>query len=102
LLLLTIALPLGVIMSGAVREAAQRQVMWEMLAEQTVARGGRLVGLEVERRQSGLLVVATLHSAEPLERQTVAEIEALLSDKLQSPLQLEVVVLPVVRSGGEE
>jgi uncharacterized hydrophobic protein (TIGR00271 family) len=98
LLLLAIALPLGAVMGSIVRDAAQKQAAQEVLAEFAAARGSRLVDLEVTPREADLLIIATLQSAELFDHETVNEVRTVLSGQLGSPVQLEVVILPTIRS----
>jgi uncharacterized hydrophobic protein (TIGR00271 family) len=100
LLLLVIAIPLVVIMRGAIRDEAQERTVREILTQQVEAREGRLVALELERRKADLLVVATVHAAQPLSQETVEDLEALLSAHLDHLVQLEMIVLPVIRAPG--
>jgi uncharacterized membrane protein len=97
LLLLAIALPLGAVMGSIVRDAAQRQAAQEVLAEFAVARESRLVGLEVTPRKTDLLIIATLQSTELFDRETVHEVQTVLSGQLGRPVQLEIVILPTIR-----
>jgi len=99
-LLVVIAIPLGIIMRGAIQDAAQEQAVREILTEYVEAEEGRLVSLEMERRKADLLVVATVHAIQPLDHETVEDLEALLSAHLDHLVQLEMIVLPVVRARG--
>ncbi len=100
ILLVVIAIPLGIIMRGAIQDAAQEQAVREILTEYVEAEEGRLVSLEMERRKADLLVVATVHAIQPLDHETVEDLEALLSAHLDHLVQLEMIVLPVVRARG--
>lgn len=101
LLLLTIAFPLGVIMSSAVERAARGQVAQEVLAEFAAAEGLRLVGVDVKEGETDLLVVATLHSDKLLDSHAVVGVEKKLSDRLGHPVRLEMIVLPIIRATPE-
>jgi APA family basic amino acid/polyamine antiporter len=100
ILLVVIAIPLGIIMRGTIRDAAEERAVREILTEQVEARESRLVSLEMERRKADLLVVATVHATQPLSQETVEDLEALLSAHLDHLVQLEMIVLPVVRARG--
>jgi uncharacterized hydrophobic protein (TIGR00271 family) len=100
ILLLVIAIPLGIIMRDIIRDTAQEQVVREILTQYMEAEGGRLVTLELERRKADLLVVATVHATQPLSQEIVEELEALLSGHLDHLVQLEMIVLPVIRAPG--
>jgi F0F1-type ATP synthase delta subunit len=54
----------------------------------------------LERRRAALLVVATVHATQPLSQETVEDLEALLSGHLDQLVQLEMIVLPVIRAWG--
>jgi uncharacterized hydrophobic protein (TIGR00271 family) len=100
LLVLIIAIPLGIIMAGIVRHADTRQEIREVLTESMVARDSQLVEFEHQVQQDQLLVVATVRSVEPLPGSAADEIASSLRERLNRPVTLEVVTLPVVRSGG--
>jgi uncharacterized hydrophobic protein (TIGR00271 family) len=99
-LLLVIAIPLGIIMRGVIRDTAEERAIREILTQYVEAEEGRLVTLELERRKADLLVVATVHATQPLNQETVEDLEALLSGHLDHLVQLEMIVLPVVRAPG--
>jgi uncharacterized membrane protein len=101
ILLLVIAVPLGVMMGRIVRDTAQEQMIWETLTGYLEAEGGRLVDLEVKQGREGLLVVATVRSIHSPDQEAVDHLAEALSGQLDRPVQLEVVVLPVLRSSRE-
>jgi uncharacterized hydrophobic protein (TIGR00271 family) len=101
LLLLAIAIPLGIIMNQTVREAAQEHMGQEILARYMATQDSRLVALDVERTRSSLLIVATVHATHPIDEETVSDLEATLSEQMDQPVQLDVIVLPIVRSREE-
>ena len=88
-------------MSRVVRETAQEQKAQEILTQYVVAEDGRLVTLEVEHRTTGLLVVATVQSTRAVDQATVEDLEEALTRHMGSPVQLDIVVLPVVRAREE-
>ena len=65
---------------------------------QYLGKDSQLVSLEVEERESDLLVVATVRSTQSPGKETTDELAGMLSNLLHRPVQLEVVVLPIVRS----
>jgi uncharacterized hydrophobic protein (TIGR00271 family) len=95
LLLLVIAIPLGIIMRGVIQDTAEERAVREILTQYMEAEEGRLMTLELERRKADLLVVATVHATQPLSQE---DLEALLSGHLDHLVQLEMIVLPVIRS----
>ena len=98
LLLAIVAVPLGVIMAGIVQDTAREQVVRDTITHQLAADEGRLVALEIEQQQEQLLIVATIRSSQLLDAETVNRLAETLSNRLEHPVQLEVVTLPVVRS----
>jgi uncharacterized hydrophobic protein (TIGR00271 family) len=98
LLLLVLAIPLGVTMSGIVRDTARRNVIHEALSENVIAQGGKLVDFEFQTEGNELAVVATTRSDHPISQETVDTLAATLEERLDQPVALEVVTLPVVRS----
>jgi len=57
-----------------------------------------LVDFEHETEKGRLAVVATVRSVDPLGKPAVDEMAAALRERLNRPVALEVVTLPVVRS----
>jgi len=101
LLLLVIAIPLAVIMGGIVQDTAARQAIQEVLKAQIASQGGELVEFEYREERDGLLVIATVRSTQPFDQAVVNHLAEALSGRLDRPMTLEVVVLPVTRSGGQ-
>jgi len=92
---------LAVIMNGIVRETAARQAIQEVLKAQVAAQEGELVEFEYREERDGLLVIATVRSAQSFDQVVVDHLAEALSGRLDRPMTLEVVVLPVTRSGGQ-
>jgi uncharacterized hydrophobic protein (TIGR00271 family) len=101
LLVLVIAIPLGVIMSGIVRETTERQAIQEVLKAQAATQGAELVAFEYRTEQDDLVVVATVRSTQSFDQAVVDHLAKALSERLDRLMTLEVVVLPVTRSKGE-
>jgi uncharacterized hydrophobic protein (TIGR00271 family) len=101
LLLLVLAIPLAVIMGGIVRDTARRNTVQDVLVENVVAQGGDLVEFEYQTEEGELVVVATVRSASPLSREAVDALAAALKERLDQPVTLEVVTLPVTRARGQ-
>lgn len=98
LLVMAVAVPLGIIMADIVQDTAQEQVTREAITHLLEVKDGQLVSLEIEERETNLLVVATVRATQTLDRKTVEELAEALSELLRRPVQLEVVVLPIIRS----
>jgi uncharacterized hydrophobic protein (TIGR00271 family) len=101
LLLLVIAIPLAVIMSGIIRDTARRQTIQDVLETQIASQEAELVEFEYRAEMDSPLVVATVRSAHPLDQATVDAAATTLSKRLNHPVTLEVVVLPVTTSRGQ-
>ncbi len=98
LLLLVIAIPLGVTMGSIVRDTARQRSIREILREEMTAQDRELVEFEHRTEEGELVVVATVRSVEPIGEPTVDDIALALRERLNRPVALDVVVLPVVRS----
>jgi uncharacterized hydrophobic protein (TIGR00271 family) len=99
LLLLVIAVPLAIIMDGIMKDTAARQTIQEVLETQVAFDGGELREFEYRANSDGIVVVATIRLAHSLEQTAVDATAAALSERLGRPVSLEMVVLPVTRSG---
>jgi uncharacterized hydrophobic protein (TIGR00271 family) len=98
LLVLVIAIPLGVIMAGIVRHAATRREIQDVLTEQMVAHEGELIDFEHQLQQEDLKVIATVQSVDGMTGAWVDAMASALRERLDRPVSLEVITLPVVRS----
>jgi F0F1-type ATP synthase delta subunit len=85
-------------MAGIVQQAAIRSEIQEVLAERIVEHEGELVDFEHEVEQGDLNVVATVQSVERISEASVDAIALALKERLERPVSLEVITLPVVRS----
>jgi len=101
LLLLVVAIPLGVIMSGIRRTTRERQAIQEELMTEIAASEGELVEFEYRIKQDGLVVIATVRAVTHLDQEEVDATAEKLSERLGRPVTLEVIALPVTRSRGE-
>lgn len=98
LLVLVIAVPLGVIMAGIVRHAETRNEIRAVLTERMDAQDGELVDFEHRAEGERLVVVATMRSVDAVEEPVVNTVAAVLRERFDRPVTLEIVTLPVVRS----
>jgi uncharacterized membrane protein len=101
LLLLVIAIPLAVIMSGIRGTTTERQTIQEELRMQVAAREGELVEFEYRAERDGLVVVATVRSVRILDQAAIDATATALSERLDRPVMLKVVALPVTQSTGQ-
>jgi uncharacterized membrane protein len=99
LLLLAIAIPLGIILSRIVQDAAREQTAREVILQRLPVSEEQLVDLEVERRSDYLLIVVTVRSTEVLDQEVVNTLANALREELEVDTQVELIVLPVIRSG---
>jgi uncharacterized hydrophobic protein (TIGR00271 family) len=98
LLVLVIAIPLGVVMSGIVQDTAMQGAIQEILSEHALAQQRELVEFEYRSEPNSLVVVATLRSVHPPEQVEVDAIAAALRQHLDRPVVLEIIALPITRS----
>ena len=96
--LIVIAVPLGVILAGIVRDARQERAAEAVLTTRLSEVGAELVDLEAEEADGQLHVVATVRSVEPIDVALVDGMAQALRGALGRPIQLDVVALPVTRS----
>jgi uncharacterized hydrophobic protein (TIGR00271 family) len=99
LLLLIVAIPLGIILADIVQDATREQVTRETITHYLENKDGQLVTLEIEKVGTDLLIIATVRSTQSLGREAVDELAEMLSERLYRPVELEIVVLPIIRSG---
>lgn len=97
-LVLVIAIPLGVIMAGIVRQAETRNQIHQVLTEHVGPGEAELVDFEHRVEQERLVVVATMRAIDPVEPASVDAIAAALRERFGRPVMLDVITLPVVRS----
>jgi F0F1-type ATP synthase delta subunit len=72
-----------------------------VLEESLIAREGEVVSFDYRQAEESLTIVATVRSFRPADQGSVDAIAAELEDRLERRVTLEVVILPVIRSGGE-
>ena len=96
--LIVIAVPLGVILAGIVRDARQERAAEAVLTTRLSEVGAELVDLEAEEADGQLHIVATVRSVEPIDVALVDGMAQALRGALGRPIQLDVVALPVTRS----
>ncbi|MBN1815244.1 MAG: TIGR00341 family protein [Anaerolineae bacterium] len=97
--LMAIAVPLGMIMVGIVREATQERIIEAVLIEHLATEEGQqLVALEITEEATAPLIVATIRSPHLLDEERVNDLAQAVSERLGRPVQLEVVTLLIIRS----
>jgi uncharacterized hydrophobic protein (TIGR00271 family) len=98
LMLLVVAVPLGLLFAGIVRDARQERAAEAVVAEYVREAGADLVGLEANEQGQELVVVATIRSSQAIDEEWVEGLADALETVLDAPVRLDVVVLPVIRS----
>ncbi|MGD2147252.1 MAG: TIGR00341 family protein [Anaerolineae bacterium] len=98
LMVLVIAIPLGIIMAGIVRQSATQRAIQQVLTQQLAAHEGELVSFEHQVEQGDLWVSATVQTVDGITAASVDAIASALRNRMDRPVTLEVVTLPVVRS----
>jgi hypothetical protein len=101
LALQVVAVPLGIIMDGIVRDTATRRSIQAVLEEQSLAQERVVVEFEYQIERDEVAVIATMRSVQPIDQTVVDAIAASLREHLDRPVTLEVIALPVTRSGGQ-
>ncbi|MBN1976400.1 MAG: TIGR00341 family protein [Anaerolineae bacterium] len=97
--LLAIAVPLGAIMVGIVQEATQKHIIEAVLIEHlAIEEGQQLVALEITEEATATLIVATIRSPHLLDEGEVNALAQAVSERLDHPVQLEVVTLLAIRA----
>jgi uncharacterized hydrophobic protein (TIGR00271 family) len=99
-LVLVIAIPLGVIMSGIVQDTALRQEIQLVLEERARFEEAVLVDFEYRTDEENLVVVARIRSVETLDQAMVDTTADALSEHLNRPVTLEIITSPLIRSTG--
>ncbi|MGD2143542.1 MAG: TIGR00341 family protein [Anaerolineae bacterium] len=100
LVLLVLAVPLGVIMGSIVRDTARQRSIRQVLKDEMAAQGRELVEFEHRTERDRLVVVATVRSTDALDQEAVEYTASALRERLDRPVTLEMVALPVTRSEG--
>jgi len=73
----------------------------EVLMQRAPAQGAMLVDTTIQREGTGFYVVATFYAPQAPDRSTVKEIQDQLGRAIQSPVRLEIVVIPIARVPAE-
>lgn len=100
-LLVVISVPLGFLLVKTVHDSQLQETVTEVLMQQAPALGATLVDTTIEREQTGFHVVATFYAPQAPDRSAVKDIQDQLGRAIQSPVRLEIVVIPVARVPAE-
>jgi uncharacterized hydrophobic protein (TIGR00271 family) len=94
-LLLAISIPLGFFLVNTIQDGRRQRVVSQVLTQEAVTLGGRLVESSIEENEGLYSVMATFYAPKPPDRTTVKCIQDELSQEIRAPVHLEVVVVPV-------
>ena len=97
-LVILITIPLGIIMNGIISNNREDLTIQTVLEDYPLL--DEITELEIDRSQEeqGLLITATVRATGPLTQESVDSLRLLLEEKLDQPLVLDIVTLPVIRS----
>ncbi len=99
ILLVVIAIPLGVIMNSILRDTSRQRAIQAVLEEQIVSAEQELIDVEYRSTGGSVLVIATVRSKKSIAQESVDDAASALNERLDQPVILELVILPVLRSG---
>jgi uncharacterized hydrophobic protein (TIGR00271 family) len=97
-LVVLITIPLGIIMNGIIRNSQEDQTIQMILEDSPLLE--EIADLEIDRSrgEEGLFISATVRAAGPLTQENVDSLKLLIENKLDQPLTLDIITLPVIRS----
>jgi uncharacterized hydrophobic protein (TIGR00271 family) len=93
-----ITIPLGFIMNGIIQNNREDQTIQTTLEDYPLVE--EITDLDIDRSQDGknILISATIRATGPVTQETVDSLRLLLENKLDQPLILDIITLPVTRS----
>ena len=97
-LVFLITIPLAVIMNSIIKQTREQQTIKRILLESPLMEDMSIVDIERTQDRDQLLISATVRSSEPLTQETVNELGHALEIELNRPLDLDLIILPVIRS----
>jgi uncharacterized hydrophobic protein (TIGR00271 family) len=96
-LLLAISVPLGFFLVNTVQDGRRQRVVSEILTQEALTLGGRLVESSIQQLDGEFSVMATYYAPKPPDRTTVKRVQDELSQAIRAPVHLEVVVVPIAQ-----
>jgi uncharacterized hydrophobic protein (TIGR00271 family) len=97
-LVFLITIPLAIIMKGIIKQTREQQAIERVLLESPLMEDMSIVDIERTQDRNQLLISATVRSSEPLVQETVNELAQALENELNRPLDLDLIILPIIRS----
>ncbi|MCJ7715546.1 MAG: TIGR00341 family protein [Anaerolineales bacterium] len=97
-LVFLITIPLAIIMNSIIKQTREQQTIERVLLESPFMEKKSIVDIERTQDQDQLLIIATVRSSEPLDQEAVNELAQALENELDRPLDLDLIILPVIRS----
>lgn len=93
-----IAIPLGVIMNGIIRQTRQQQTIHQVLIDHPLISDKSIVEISDDRVQNQLIVTVTVRASETIDQAATDKINQQLEERLDQALTLEITTLPTTRS----
>ena len=75
--------------------------MRAIVTEQIEAEGAELMTMEIRQGETGLEIVAMVRSEKELEASIVEGLAEIVDNKLDTAVEVEMIILPVIRSSTE-
>ena len=97
-LVILITIPLGIIMNGIISNNLEDQTIQTVLEDYPLLEEITELKIDRSREEEGLFISATVRATGPLTQDSVDSLRLLLEEKLDQPLVLDIVTLPVIRS----
>jgi uncharacterized membrane protein len=97
-LVILITIPLGIIMNGIISNNQEDQTIQTVLEDYPLLEEITELKIDRSREEEGLFISATVRATGPLTQESVDSLKLLLEEKLDQPLVLDIVTLPVIRS----
>jgi len=93
-----IAIPLGIIMNGIIKQTRQQQAIHQVLVDHPLISDKSIVEISDDRVQERLIVNVTVRASKPIDQDAADKISQQLERRLGQTLTLEITTLPTTRS----
>lgn len=97
-LVILITIPLGIIMNGIISNNQEDQIIQTILEGDPLLEEITQLEIDRSREEESLFISATVRATGPLTQESVDSLRLALEEKLERPLVLDIVTLPVIRS----
>lgn len=97
-MVIIIAIPLGVIMNGIIKQTRQQQAIHQVLIDHPLISDQSIVEISDDRVQDQLIVNVTVRASKTIDQAATDKISQQLEERLDQPLTLEITTLPTTRS----